>query len=150
VLVVVRVGVGGRLDAVSFGSRRVVVVSHRRLAVTVPVSVQEAVGSVGTSDARRPGRRAAIAHRHLRELCDRIATAVSPPAWHERAACRGVGPAVFFPESSTPAASAAAMRYCAGCQVIEECRAASVDEPAGVWAGVVRVRGQRRVEKVAS
>lgn len=47
----------------------------------------------------------------------------------------GVGPATFYPESMRPAASEAAMRYCATCQVVEQCGEAGASERYGIWGG---------------
>ena len=55
------------------------------------------------------------------------------PAWHRRAACRGVGPDVFFPTRGATTADAKAL--CEGCEVTTECHAAGQLEDHGVWAG---------------
>jgi hypothetical protein len=65
------------------------------------------------------------------------------PAWHQRAACRGVGPDAFFPErgeSLEPARD-----HCRRCSVTVECAAAGAGEDAGIWAG--ESGRQRRIER---
>lgn len=42
-------------------------------------------------------RRAA---RDLCRLANEVADVVDRPGWHQRAACRDMGPAVFFPDTS--------------------------------------------------
>ena len=57
------------------------------------------------------------------------------PSWRGSAACRGCGPALFFPELGESAEEAKAI--CAGCTVASECRAFAVrnSERYGVWGG---------------
>lgn len=56
--------------------------------------------------------------------------------WRESAACRGVGPAPFFPSSTgvhhRAQAQAAVRTYCTVCPVREQCVAEGVNEH-GVW-----------------
>lgn len=70
------------------------------------------------------------------------------PEWHERAACRGMDPAMFFPERSNPELMRAALRVCAGCPVRAECEVAGRDHHQGVWGGKTPAmrRHQRRRE----
>ncbi|HEX7355276.1 MAG TPA: WhiB family transcriptional regulator [Mycobacteriales bacterium] len=62
------------------------------------------------------------------------------PEWHRRAACRGMGPSAFYPESGwghAPTAEAAAARaVCAECPVRAECADAGMGEHYGVWGGL--------------
>jgi WhiB family redox-sensing transcriptional regulator len=57
------------------------------------------------------------------------------PAWQRRAACRGVGPNVFFPKRGGTGREARAI--CAGCPVTEECLSFALDDEdnVGIWAG---------------
>jgi WhiB family transcriptional regulator, redox-sensing transcriptional regulator len=64
--------------------------------------------------------------------------------WVERARCRNVDPAVFFP-SDGPGVQAA-QRYCAECPVREACLEYALENHIqhGVWGGVSE-RGRRRI-----
>lgn len=71
------------------------------------------------------------------------------PRWQEQAACRGVGPDLFFPERGDQVA--AALAYCDTCPVVAECRTYSEnleDQMGrfGVWGGLPA--NQRRTSKV--
>lgn len=66
------------------------------------------------------------------------------PAWHARAACRGVGPSLFFADDAE-----AAQDTCAGCPVRLECAEAGQKEPAGVWGGT-SARERRRARRKTS
>lgn len=56
-------------------------------------------------------------------------------AWTERAACRAVGPAAFYPAGRT-ASTAAALWYCDRCDVRQECLGwALAHREQGVWGG---------------
>lgn len=70
---------------------------------------------------------------HEGDPLDFLAACLTPPPWWTDAACRGMGPALFFPEGrgSSPAAAKA---VCAGCVAREPCREAGGGE-AGVWGG---------------
>lgn len=61
----------------------------------------------------------------------------SRPDWHRRAACRGVGPDLFFPGPGHP--HPVGVVLCESCPVIDDCRGS--DEPYGVWGGEIRRRG---------
>ena len=72
------------------------------------------------------------------DVLDAVERLVERPGWHRDAACRGMGPALFFPVGKGPhvlPAVAAAQAICAGCQVVAECRASGATEAHGVWAG---------------
>ena len=56
------------------------------------------------------------------------------PAWRRNAACRGVGPAAFYPDRGE--SLEAARWFCTGCSVTVECAAAGADEKHGVWGGL--------------
>jgi WhiB family transcriptional regulator, redox-sensing transcriptional regulator len=69
------------------------------------------------------------------------------PEWHQRAACRGVGTDVFFPERNESTAEAKA--FCARCEVRDECGAHALTyESDGVWAGIAG-RGRRQLRLAA-
>jgi len=65
---------------------------------------------------------------------------VSRPTWHELAACRGMGPDLFYPPASAPRGAAGdshadARKVCSTCPVIDQCRRAGEAEAHGIWAG---------------
>jgi hypothetical protein len=62
------------------------------------------------------------------------------PSWHADAACRGMGPEVFFTETAAPTAA----EICATCKVASDCAAFGARESTGVWGG--RARGFLPVE----
>lgn len=62
-----------------------------------------------------------------------VAGLLRRPAWHAQAACRGAGPARWFPGQGEPLEAARAI--CAGCAVQAECSDAAIDERHGIWAG---------------
>ncbi|HZU78951.1 MAG TPA: WhiB family transcriptional regulator [Acidimicrobiales bacterium] len=65
-----------------------------------------------------------------------LAEVLRRPGWHRRAACRGVGPAVFFPEAGNRRlAQAAAGVLCAQCPVRAPCANAGMAEVEGIWGG---------------
>lgn len=64
------------------------------------------------------------------------------PAWQRRAACRGMGPELFFsPEEDLAAAARAVCRIC---PVAIECRDFGEREPVGIWGGEERRPVKRR------
>ncbi len=75
-----------------------------------------------------------------------LAQLLNRPEWHQRAACRGADPDLFFPDPSS-GRPVRALAYCDGCQVRPECLAIALDagshSDVGVWGGT-SVR-QRRV-----
>lgn len=84
------------------------------------------------------GLHQATTAEELLELIDTLR-----PAWHARAACRGMKE-VMFPVGDVghPPDLATAMAVCARCPVRSECETAGRDETHGVWGG----RRQRRNE----
>jgi WhiB family redox-sensing transcriptional regulator len=56
------------------------------------------------------------------------------PDWVKDAACRGMGPELFFPERGEDASTARAV--CAGCPVAAECAEYGATERFGIWGGV--------------
>lgn len=75
---------------------------------------------------------------------ERLEQLLARPAWHARAACRGVGPSLFFADDAE-----AAQDTCAGCPVRLECAEAGQKEPAGVWGGT-SARERRRARRKTS
>jgi WhiB family redox-sensing transcriptional regulator len=69
------------------------------------------------------------------------------PDWHQRAACSGAGPDLFFPERGDRPGRALA--YCEGCPVTSQCLASGLEVAStpGVWGGTTgrERRGLRRV-----
>jgi WhiB family redox-sensing transcriptional regulator len=67
-----------------------------------------------------------------------------PPAWRQKAACRGVDPDIFYPMSDEDAEEARAV--CEGCQVRKACLewALTHREHEGVWGGATE-RERRRL-----
>jgi len=63
------------------------------------------------------------------------------PDWHDRAACKGMDPGIFFPPSGGD--STRAKRICADCPVKEPCRAWGMHEADGVWGGLSRSQRAR-------
>ncbi len=75
------------------------------------------------------------------------------PRWHGQAACRGIGPAVFFPAGTTNLArldEEQAKTLCASCPARARCLAFAIehDETYGVWGGLNAE--ERRALKAAS
>ena len=71
------------------------------------------------------------------------------PAWHARAACRGMGTDVFFPTDQLTLMKAS--RICHGCVVRNDCEEFALAHPSlkGIWAGMSE-RRRARVRKDAS
>ena len=72
------------------------------------------------------------------------------PAWHADAACREHPEVSWFPERGEPVDAARAI--CAGCLVIDECRAAGIaGREQGIWGGLSeRNRRQLRTAEIRS
>lgn len=69
--------------------------------------------------------------------------------WREQAACRGMGPAMFFPTSADVGAIAQAKAVCAGCPVKAACLEEALEMPWsmdewGIRAGMGS-RARRRI-----
>lgn len=71
----------------------------------------------------------------FKELCDQIAEICSPPAWHERARCRGMGHEMFFPGRGVQGHELT--EFCGGCPVQQECYDDALSDPyrKGYWGG---------------
>jgi WhiB family redox-sensing transcriptional regulator len=61
--------------------------------------------------------------------------------WRARAACRGLGPGLFFDDD--PGVEAQARAVCARCPVAEQCAGEGRHEPAGIWGGRTEKQRQR-------
>jgi WhiB family redox-sensing transcriptional regulator len=71
-----------------------------------------------------------------------------PPLWHARAACRGLGADLFFPERGDDTTTA--KQVCGGCPVRTECLASALanSERFGTWGGKAeRERRQIRARR---
>jgi WhiB family redox-sensing transcriptional regulator len=64
------------------------------------------------------------------------------PAWHRKAACRGMGTAEFFPVLGGDGRAARAI--CGGCPVRDECGAVAITDPSlqGMWGGTSQATRQ--------
>lgn len=69
-----------------------------------------------------------------------------PGPWTARAACRGQGPTLWFPEHGDSAGAARAAAICARCPVRQDCAdyAAAANEHWGIWAGMGREARKRQ------
>ncbi len=69
------------------------------------------------------------------------------PAWQHRAACRGLGPNLFFPHRGEPTADARAVCEC--CPVAAQCRevAVTTNERFGIW-GNTGERQRRQLRRL--
>lgn len=73
-----------------------------------------------------------------------LLAAFERPAWHAEAACRGMGPDLFFPARGQSTAEAKAL--CHRCPVQAECLTAGLGEKHGIWGGSSE-RGRRQLRK---
>jgi hypothetical protein len=67
--------------------------------------------------------------------------------WKLDAACRGMGPAMFFPDKGDREAERAALAICERCEVKRECLADALQHTYandyGVWGGLTRAQRNR-------
>lgn len=71
------------------------------------------------------------------EVLDDLAALFRRPDWHQDAACRGAGPAMFYPGQGDDIGPA--MAVCGTCTVTGPCRDAALDDgyhQFGVWGGL--------------
>ncbi len=83
------------------------------------------------------------------DLLDAVATLLQSserPEWHAQAACRGVGPAAWYPDRGAP--TDAAVTLCSTCRVRTECLEAGQPELHGIWGGL-NPRQRRRAARIA-
>jgi WhiB family redox-sensing transcriptional regulator len=66
------------------------------------------------------------------------------PDWYDRAACRHLGPSLFFPKPSQR--PCAAIEVCQGCPVLTECREYGLTQHHGVWGGLPE-KGRRGIRR---
>lgn len=72
-------------------------------------------------------------------------------SWMQKAACRDLGPNLFFPERGEPTTKA--KKVCKTCPVTEECLAYGIAERMGIWGGTSEAerrrmfRGKKRPSK---
>src|SRR5438445_13628959 len=66
-----------------------------------------------------------------------------PDYWQDQAACHGIDPDVFFPNSEEEAGIA--LSYCSGCRIRELCLAWALKngERYGVWGGLTEQQRRR-------
>lgn len=71
------------------------------------------------------------------------------PAWHARAACRGMGTDAFFPERGGSIDAATAV--CEGCTVRDDCLSAAlaVGDCRGIWGGL-SAKGRKVLRRVVA
>ncbi len=80
---------------------------------------------------------------------DLAAAVGARPAWQATGACRGVDPAVFFPEEGDDTSAAGAKAICATCPVRTECLEAALvrREKFGVWGGASEAERRRMIRQ---
>jgi WhiB family redox-sensing transcriptional regulator len=81
--------------------------------------------------------------------CPDVEQLAARPAWEARAACRGMGPELFFPESGDSLEPG--RDVCARCEVRPECleyalRLSTGHLLPGIWAGTSE-RGRRQLRR---
>lgn len=78
--------------------------------------------------------------RRYTPIPDEPPSYLSMPEWHQRAACQGSNPDIFFPQKNRVALQARAI--CAICPVIVDCRETALALPPtedyGMWGGMSR------------
>ncbi len=76
-----------------------------------------------------------------------LAELVQRPSFHAKAACRGMGPALFF-LSRRDGHGSEAKAICSGCGVRSECldAALAMDDCRGIWTGLSE-RGRRELRR---
>ena len=92
-----------------------------------------------------------VSLRQHQPLSDSVPDLLARPAWHENAACSGLGNELFYPGRvwGNPDAvrqAAAAKVVCALCPVKEQCREAGLEERFGIWGGTTE-RDRRKLRR---
>jgi len=103
------------------------------------------------AEEARAGAVAAAARERSLDRAARSSPLAERPDWQAKAACRGVGPGLFYPPEAGSFANRArgadpyaiARSYCAQCPVITKCAKAARTERFGMWAGVVLHKRRR-------
>ena len=113
-------------------------ISGRMVAAESSVHTPSSIASTRPS-ANNPAAEALKSAESSKSLFDTALDALyallEPPAWHQHAACRGMGD-LFFPNVGESNRSREARAVCAGCPVRTECAAAGLWEADGVWGGM--------------
>jgi WhiB family redox-sensing transcriptional regulator len=80
---------------------------------------------------------------------DLAAAVGARPAWQAVGACRGIDPAVFFPDEGDASSAASAKAICATCPVRTECLEAALvrREKFGVWGGASEAERRRMIRQ---
>ena len=91
-----------------------------------------------------------VSLRQHQPLSDSVPDLLARPAWHENAACSGLGNELFFAQSRSVTQARAARAVCAVCPVLEQCREAGLGEEYGIWGGTTErdrriLRRERRL-----
>lgn len=75
--------------------------------------------------------------------------AAEPDGWKAVAACRGLDPALLYPDDDDPAAVARAKTVCGACPVQAQCleHALAAREKLGVWGGLTARERQRLIRR---
>lgn len=77
----------------------------------------------------------------------RIQIRIDRPNWQKDAACRGMGPDLFYPEKHDSKAPILAKKICASCPVKEPCQQHGLAyESFGIWGGASE-RRRRQVRR---
>ncbi len=80
--------------------------------------------------------------RQHQPLSDSVPDLLARPAWHENAACSGLGNELFYPVRQAAAAKA----VCALCPVKEQCLEAGLEDKFGIWGGTTE-RARRKLRR---
>lgn len=74
---------------------------------------------------------------------------VAREPWMESAACRGMGPSLFFHDrAQTRDVSREALEVCKTCPVVSECREYGRDERYGVWGDTIPAERSPRQQRL--
>ena len=102
-----------------------------------------------------------VSLRQHQPLSDSVPDLLARPAWHENAACSGLGNELFYPGrvycSESPwqevwgnpdavRQAAAAKVVCALCPVKEQCLEAGLEDEFGIWGGTTE-RDRRKLRR---
>lgn len=70
---------------------------------------------------------------------------LNPADWHHRAACAGYEPELWWADTDSPRAQAAAVDICRACPVRQEClrHALALPEREGIWGGLLPYQRKR-------
>ena len=92
-----------------------------------------------------------VSLRQHQPLSDSVPDLLARPAWHENAACSGLGNELFYlgrvwgnPHAVRQAAAAKVV--CALCPVKEQCLEAGLEDEFGIWGGTTE-RDRRKLRR---